>query len=176
MFASDKITKMFYSIDNFCLVYEPFLEKQLLLDGLKRRKRSSVMSLSEVLTVIVLFQQSNMRHFKGYYTRYVQVHLKDFFPNTVSYNRTLLPETSCESYNRFVELMQEGFLALTLYLRTYCLGVCNGISFVDSTAIKVCKNKRTNRNKVFEGIAQKGKSTIGWFYGFKLHLIVNYCG
>ena len=144
MFASDKITEMFYSIDNFCLVYEPFLEKQLLLDGLKRRKRSSVMSLSEVLTVIVLFQQSNMRHFKGYYIRYVQVHLKDFFPNTVS-------------YNRFVELMQEGFLALTLYLRTYCLGVCNGISFVDSTAIKVCKNKRTNRNKVFEGIAQKGK-------------------
>lgn len=53
------------------------------------------------------------------------------------------------------------------------MGKCTGISFVDSTTIRVCKNKRIKRNKVFKDIAKVGKSTMGWFYGFKLHLIIN---
>jgi hypothetical protein len=48
-----------------------------------------------------------------------------------------------------------------------------GIAFVDSTKIVVCHNKRINSNKVFKGLAARGKSTMGWFYGFKLHLITN---
>ena len=48
-----------------------------------------------------------------------------------------------------------------------------GISFIDSTPIQVCKSKRMSRNKTFKGFAKKGKSTIGWFFGFKLHLIIN---
>ena len=44
---------------------------------------------------------------------------------------------------------------------------------MDSTLIKVCHIKREKQNKVFKGLAQKGKSTIGWFYGFKLHLVIN---
>jgi hypothetical protein len=52
-------------------------------------------------------------------------------------------------------------------------GQCTGISFVDSTPIKVCHNKRIKRNKVFAGLAARGKTTMGWFYGFKLHLVVN---
>jgi len=77
------------------------------------------------------------------------------------------------SYNRFTELMQSNMLALTLYLKTHCLGKCTGISFIDSTPIRACGNKRVKRNKVFNGIANVGKSTMGWFYGFKLHIIVN---
>jgi hypothetical protein len=64
-------------------------------------------------------------------------------------------------------------MPMTLFLKTCCLGECTGISFVDSTPIRVCKNKRISRNKVFKGIATTGKSTMGWFYGFKLHLIIN---
>ena len=82
------------------------------------------------------------------------------FPNTVS-------------YNRFTELMQQNLMPLTLFLKTCCLGKCTGISFADSTPIRVCKQKRISRNKVFKGIPTTGKSTMGWFHGFKLHIIIN---
>ncbi len=77
------------------------------------------------------------------------------------------------TYNRFVELMQKTALPMTLFLKTCCLGNCAGISYVDSTPIRVCKNKRIPRHKVFDGIAQRGKSTMGYFYGFNLHFIIN---
>ena len=81
------------------------------------------------------------------------------------------PETvSC---NRFTELMQRNLMPMTLFLKICCLGNCTGISFVGSTPIGVCKNKRIKRNKVFKGIANTGRSTMGWFYGFKLHIIIN---
>jgi hypothetical protein len=77
------------------------------------------------------------------------------------------------SYNRFVELSQSVIMPLTIFLKTCCQGICTGISFVDSTPIRVCKTKRTNANKVFKGMAAMGKSTVGWFYGFKLHIVIN---
>jgi len=77
------------------------------------------------------------------------------------------------SYNRFVELSQSVLMPMAIFLKTCCLGVCSGISFVGSTPIRVCNNKRIKRNKVFKGIAEVGKSTMGWFYGFKLHIVIN---
>ena len=53
------------------------------------------------------------------------------------------------------------------------MGERTGITFIDSTRIPVCENKRQSRNRVFKGYAQKGKSTMGWYYGFKLHLLCN---
>ena len=53
------------------------------------------------------------------------------------------------------------------------MGQCTGLSFIDSTSLTVCKNRRINRNKVFKGIATRGKSSMGWFFGFKLHLVIN---
>lgn len=86
--------------------------------------------------------------------------MKSEFPKTVS-------------YNRFVELQQSCVMPMTIFLKTCCLGACTGISFVDSTPIRVCGNKRIRRNKVFKGLAQTGKSTMGWFHGFKLHIVIN---
>ncbi len=77
------------------------------------------------------------------------------------------------SYNRFVELLQTSALTMTMFLKTCCLGDCTGISFMDSTPIRVCKNKRIFNHKVFNGLAQRGKSTMGYFYGFKLHFVIN---
>jgi len=157
---SDKITPIFCSIDDFCKVFEPALKKMQLSDGTKRRNRAFKMSMSEVMTITVLFHLSGYRNFKHFYIFHVQKVLISEFPETVS-------------YNRFVELMQSNLLPLTLYMKTCCLGECTGISFVDSTPIRVCKNKRINANKVFKGIATTGKSTMGWFHGFKLHIGVN---
>jgi len=160
MISTNKVTSIFCSIDDFCKVFEPALRKKQLSTGKKTRNRKFKMSTSEVLTITVLFHLSGMRTFKHFYLFYVQKHLQKEFPETVS-------------YNRFVELMQANILPLTLYMKTSCLGDCTGISFIDSTPIRVCKNKRINNNKVFKGIANTGKSTMGWFYGFKLHIIIN---
>jgi hypothetical protein len=160
MISTDKVTEIFCLIDEFSIEFEYFLQKSLI--GVKS-KRPSTMSSSEIMTIIVLFHTGCFRNFKHFYIGYVQKHMKDEFPNTVS-------------YNRFTELMQSNLLPLTMFLKTCCLGNCTGISFIDSTPVRVCKNKRINQNKVFKGIANIGKSTMGWFYGFKLHLIINDMG
>jgi len=160
MISTNKITEIFCSIDDFCIVFVPALQKRLLSTGKKTRNRAFTMSVSEVVTITVLFHLSGIRTFKHFYLFYVQKHLKKEFPNTVS-------------YNRFVELMQANMFPLTLYMKTCCLGQCTGISFIDSTPIRACKTKRIKQNKVFKNIATIGKSTMGWFYGFKLHIIIN---
>jgi hypothetical protein len=103
MISTDKITEIFCSIDDFCIVFEPALQKRLLSTGKKTRNRAFTMSMSEVVTITVLFHLSGIRTFKHFYLFYVQKHLKKEFPNTVS-------------YNRFVELMQSNMLPLTLYI------------------------------------------------------------
>ncbi len=160
MISTDKITTIFCSIDDFCLVFEPALKKKQLLTGKNTRNRKFKMSTSEILTITVLFHLSGFRNFKHFYIFYVQKYLTQEFPEIVS-------------YNRFTELMQSNMLALSLYMKTCCLGKCTGISFIDSTPIRVCNKKRIYRNRVFKDIATRGKSTMGWFYGFKLHIIVN---
>ncbi|MFT6337284.1 MAG: hypothetical protein ACI86M_003100 [Saprospiraceae bacterium] len=65
---------------------------------------------------------------------------------------------------------------MTIFAKTCCVGPCTGISFVDSTPIIVCKNKRIFNHKAFNGIATRGKCTMGFFYGFKLHIVVNEIG
>lgn len=153
------LLELFCNVDDFCQVFEPKWEQHQLENSLRQRKRKSRMSLSEIITIIIHFHQSNYRTFKAYYTKHVCKHLKTEFPKRVS-------------YSRFVRLMGQAFVPLTIYLLT-CRGQCTGISFVDSTSIKVCHNRRIARNKVFAGIASRGKTTMGWFYGFKLHLAVN---
>lgn len=55
-------------------------------------------------------------------------------------------------------------------------GQCTGISIADSTPLAVCENLRIPRHKVFKDTAQRGKSSTGWFYGFKLHAVINHQG
>lgn len=90
------------------------------------------------------------------------MHLRAEFPKLVS-------------YNRFVELMPRTLTALSLDVQR-CFGQCTGLSFIDSTALAVCDSHRIHSHRVFKGLAQRGKTTLGWFYGFKLHLVVNDCG
>ncbi|MGP5576541.1 transposase, partial [Psychrobacter faecalis] len=79
------------------------------------------------------------------------------------------------SYSRFIELIPRSIMPLCAYLQSM-MGDCTGISYIDSTKIAVCHNKRIYRHKVFERMATRGKSSMGWFYGFKLHAIINHKG
>lgn len=155
--CKDKITEIFYLTDEFCKDFEKSISKHTLGNEPRRKPK---MSQSEVITIMILFHFGSFKNMKHFYEYFVKQHLKSEFPQTVS-------------YNRFVELMQSVILPMTIFLKTCCLGNCTGISFVDSTSISVCKNKRIPRHKVFDGIAQRGKTTMGYFYGFKLHFIIN---
>lgn len=155
-----QITEIFVSIDDFYLEFKNEIRKHQLMTQKKKRNRSFTMSASEVMTIMVLFHLSSYKDIKHFYVFYVKDHLTHEFPHTVS-------------YNRFVELMQSVIFPLAVYLKTNQMGNCTGISFVDSTALRVCHNRRIHSHKVFSGIAERGKCSIGWFFGFKLHLIVN---
>lgn len=154
------ILALFCDIDDFCLLFEPLWRKHLL--EARQRERAYTLCLSEVLTIIVLFHASSYRNFKSFYTEHVCQHLAGAFPHLVS-------------YNRFVELMPSALVPLCGYLQSR-KGRCSGISFVDSTSLQVCHNRRIHSHKVFEGCARRGKTSVDWFYGFKLHLVINDCG
>jgi hypothetical protein len=136
--TTDKVTEIFYLTDEFCKEFKEIISASMLGNEPKRKPR---MSDSEVITLMTLFHSGSFRNMKHFYLYYVQKHLTSEFPNTVS-------------YNRFTELMQSAILPMTIFLKTCCLGDCTGISFVDSTPIRVCKNKRIPRNKVFKDTAQ----------------------
>ena len=151
------IVPLFCDIDDFCQEFEPWMEAQML--RVHQRQRKSKMCLSEVMTILVLFHLLGYRNFKQFYLEYVCVHLLWAFPRVVS-------------YNRFVELQRDALLPMCAYLKTR-LGQCTGLSFVDSTSLSVCHNRRILSHRVFDEWAMRGKTSVGWFYGFKLHLVVN---
>ena len=153
------LTELFCDVDDFCQAFLPVWEQKQLQSGQRKRLRKTQLSISEMMTIMILFHQSNYRTFKAFYTNYVQVFLHAAFPDLVS-------------YPRFVALMLRAFGPLCAYLNTL-FGECSGISFVDSTPLAVCHNRRILWHKVFAGLAQRGKTSMGWFYGFKLHLVVN---
>jgi hypothetical protein len=156
------ILPVFCDIDDFCLLFEPHWRTRLLAAVPLKRHRRSTLCLSEVMTIIVLFHSSGYRNFKTFYTQHVLKHMAGAFPKLVS-------------YNRFVELMPSALVPLCNYLQSR-KGACSGISFIDSTSVKVCHNRRIHSHKVFAGCARRGKTSVDWFYGFKLHLVTNDCG
>jgi len=159
----DKITEIFVKVDDFCKKYREVISstRKLASSGpVKSRDRASQLSDSEVITLLIGFHLGAHKTFKHYYQQVVVPYYKGLFPRLVS-------------YNRFVELQRKAAVPFMLFLKNECMGKCNGINFIDSTTLKVCRNQRIHNHKVFRGLAERGKSSMGWFYGFKLHLIVN---
>ena len=111
------------------------------------------------MTIMIVFHQSHDRTFKAYSTEDVPCHLRSEFPPLVS-------------SNRFVELMPTLLVPLLAYLHTQ-MGRGTGISFIDSPKLVVCHHARIHQHRVFAGRAARGKTSVGWFSGFKWHLVVN---
>jgi hypothetical protein len=152
--------EIFCHVDDFCLWFVPRWERRMLPPADRTiRQREGQLGLSEVMTILILFHRSNYRTFKHFYQEYVCIALRQDFPQLVS-------------YNRFIDLIPGTFVPLCAYLQSR-KGEVTGIAFVDSTPLKVCHNRRISQHHVFKDLAQRGKTSIGWFYGFKLHLIVN---
>jgi transposase len=157
-FCLDIVT-IFCDIDDFCRSLLAAGHPPLPPRSDTSKPRANSLSMSEVMTILVWFHASHYRTFKHFYLGSVLPGKRAEFPG--------LP-----SYTRFVELIPLTLLPLCAYLQTR-KGQPTGIQFIDSLPIRVCHNRRIGSHKVFAGLAQRGKSSMGWFYGFKLHLIIN---
>jgi hypothetical protein len=141
--------------------FEPEWNSTLLGSQPGKRNRKCDLALSEIMTILIYFHLSGMKTFKQYYICLLNG-FKFLFPKLVS-------------YSRFIELAQTALVPLCSFLE-FSKGECTGLSIIDSTPIIVCHNKRIFDHRVFDGIAKRGKSTMGWFFGFKLHIIINQMG
>lgn len=161
MITEDKVTEIFCLADDFCKLFDIQMAKYTIKSEKKRKyHREGKMSRAEVMLILILFHSSGYRCLKHFYLEKICKQMRHLFPEVVS-------------YNRFVELEKEVALPFLIFIKKVLLGKCTGISFVDSTPLRVCRNQRILIHKTFKGIAQRGKCSMGWFFGFKLHLICN---
>lgn len=156
------LVEIFYHIDEFCKQLEKEIGMKALI-GQPRNKSFSKMTLSELMTISIYYHYSGYKTFKDYYCKHVLVYMRNEFKELVS-------------YNRFVELKGICALPLALFVRLNSTNKCTGVSFIDSFAMKVCHNKRIHSHKVFKKYAERGKTSVGWFYGFKIHFLINHHG
>lgn len=155
----DRIVETFCEVDDFCKMFIPQWEAYCLGKGKTNRGPNPSLSLSEIITILLLFHGSNFKHLKSFYHGVAQTFLKGAFPG--------LP-----CYAHFVSLQGNALIPLSIFLHSR-FGKKTGIYYIDSTALPVCHNRRIHRHKVFDGLAARGKTSMGWFFGFKLHLVFN---
>lgn len=154
------ITELFYFVDEFAQGLEKEMARHQLSNSTKFRlpTRQTGLSIGEIMTIILLFQQSSCRNFKHFYQLYLPLYRPEF------------PEMPC--YDRFISLMPRSLIFFVVLLHSM-LGTGKGIGYIDATSLAVCHPKRISRHKVFRGLAALGKTTKGWFFGFKLHAIID---
>ena len=163
MLKESQLVSIFCEIDDFCKELDKNMS-QLQLTGPSKGRRGPAccLSISEIMTVQILFQMVGYRNFKTFYTSFLQIYWKQYFPR--------LP-----SYQRFVELTHRALYPLTLFAQLKS-GKKTGIYYIDGSCLPVCHLKRSKRNKVFREIAQYGRTSVGWFFGLKIHLVINNLG
>jgi hypothetical protein len=154
------LEELFCCVDEFCSSFEPHWQQQLLQSGLQHRRRERSLCLSEIMTIGIGFHQSCYRKFKTYYLEKVQA--------SVDFGISRLGQQESD--------LSSGLPLHCCRCVLTCVparGGCTGVSFLDSTSLKVCHNRRIQQHKVFENLAARGKTSIDWFRSFKLHLVVN---
>lgn len=151
-----KYTTIFTIVDDFCKTYQDWIRHKLLTTG-KQRFREGKLSLSEAVSIMIFYHFSPYKNLKTYYQHFV-------------IGGNLFSNPPC--YDRFIQIIPSLFLPLIIMMH-YMSGKKTGIYYVDSTHFAVCKNIRISNHKTFSGLAKRGHSSIDWFYGFKLHMIIN---
>jgi len=156
-----KLIEIFCQVDDFCKNLDGYLSGQLISMNEEFKPFDSAMSLSEIMSICIYYHLSGYKTFKDYYTRGGVK--KEDFPTMVS-------------YSRFVQLKQYAIMPLYVFLHHCRLGNCTGLSFCDSSKLAVCHNRRIEQHKTFAGLAERGKTSVDWFFGFKLHLAISHQG
>lgn len=160
MDVADQLIRIFCDIDEFCKEFDTYAKHKLLSDPSKSpRGPACQLALSEIMTLLVMFHFIRFRDFKTFYIGHVETYWRSYFPK--------LP-----SYNRFIELIPRAIFPLTLFTHIRG-GKRTGIYYIDSSCLPVCHLKRQRRHKTFEAVAAFGRTSVGWFFGLKLHLVTN---
>ena len=157
-----QLTRIFCQVDDFCKELNQYQRTNLLPDlarNVGSRGQKCCLSESEIMTILIFFQSSCFRNFKNFYIGFLSRYWKKEFPN--------LP-----SYNRFIEIMSRVIFHLILFSQINS-GKKTGIYYIDSTCLPVSHLKRSKRHKTFEDIAEYGRTSVGWFFGLKLHIVIN---
>ena len=143
------IRALYCCLDDFCKVFEDW-EAHRLIPSTTTRQRPGKLSRAEMLFITMLFHLSSFKHYRACFGD--------------------LPH-----YDRFISLMPRLFAPLMILLHSLS-GEQTGIYFADSTKRAVCHNRRIHRHAVFKALAARGKTSMGWFYGLKLHFVINHQG
>lgn len=158
----NKLIELFICLDDFCIALEEWKSHQPKFQY--SITNHPVMNDSEMLTILVFYQFSGYKCFQYYYEQYVSISLRSYFPHLIS-------------YERFVALIPRLLPGLYVFVKwRTLLSQHTGWYIIDSKPLPVCHNRRIHSNRVFDANARRGKSSMGWFYGFKVHLIINQVG
>jgi hypothetical protein len=142
---------------------ETNLEKQdKSIKKINKAGRKPSLNLSELAIISIIKSEYGIRTNKHLYKL-----LRDLFSN----------EFNLPTYKNFICLMNK-YAFVLYYLVQAILGANKDeshlVKFVDSTPVPVCKNIRIGRHKTMKDIAKISKSTTGWYYGLKLHVVKDY--
>ena len=160
MLTSTKVIQIFIDCDDFIIDLSRQIQQSGSFVG-NSSSPASALSASEVMTICILYHHSRADCFKSFYELLALKQLKSFFPE--------LP-----SYPHFVKLKKHYFFELFAFLWSKRLyNASTEANFVDSKKLEVCHPKREKQHATMQGLAKKGKTSTGWFFGLKLHLIIN---
>jgi hypothetical protein len=161
MDIAHQLVVIFCELDDFCKELDMYAKDYLLEGPTKKGARGPMckLAMSEIMTILVMFQIIRFRDFKTFYCGFLQVYWRSYF--------VCLP-----TYHRFVEIMQRATFPMALFAQLKS-GKRTGIYYVDSSGLPVCHLKRQKRHKTFQALAQFGRSSFGWFFGLKLHIVIN---
>jgi hypothetical protein len=163
MLCEDKALRLidiFIVCDDFCNALTHWQQQQGCLPTVKAGELAD----SEMLAITIFYHYSGAKCFEYYYRDWVLLRMPTYFPQLIS-------------YERFVARMPRLLPGLFVLLKWLC--ACSqrtGFYIIDSKPLPVCHNRRIEQNRVFAGLAARGKSSMGWFYGFKAHLVINQYG
>lgn len=158
------LTEIYFHADEFCKQNAVFLSSLLKENGYYKKKHACQLTLSEIMTILIYYHCCYYKDFKSYYQQLVSRELRRDFPDLVS-------------YHRFVELIPRAMLPMSLFLKKCCgQAQQTGIYYMDSSAVAVSHPKRVHQHRTFKGLADWGKTSVGFFYGFKYHLLINQQG
>lgn len=157
----NSLVRIFVELDDFCIEYERWSAQH---PADRPHGWASCLSRSEAMTILVCYQLSGYKCFQYYYERLVLPSLGGYFPKLVGYKRFLRLVPGCLDHLYLFAQWQA------------CRSDRTGIYYVDSKKLPVCDYARRASNRVFQGVAAYGKSSTGWFYGLKLHLVINNLG
>ena len=153
------LVEIYCLIDDFCKEFQQVNTAHILPNPDRKRNKECALSMSEIMTIVVMFHLSHYRTFKDFYISCILFQYKNDFPKVIS-------------YNRFLEVKKLTAMPLMILINSL-KGEKTNKYYIDSTKLEVCENLRIRSHKVFKDIAKRGKSSTGWFFGFKLHLVIN---